>query len=553
MPPRPISAPSAAAANTRPTLTPARSLAAPPDVATRPAAPPRAPAGRPTGPRGPRRRSLAGVTVDDVLRFAAGCLPARPGPRSVGVETEWLVVDRAANDAPVPPERTSAALAPLLATLGSNGSAASGEPAGAVPDATGAVLAGGSRLTFEPGGQLELSGAPLPLSAALDAVRADLAQVRAALADAGLALAGLGLDPLRPPTRWLTDDRYASMAGYWAASGHDAGRIMMCSSASVQINLDAGADPLDIVRRWRLAHRLRPVLVAMFAASPARLGRLTGFGSARTRMWESLDPTRTVQVGPTQVAAADLADRWAEYLLSARLMMIAVAPDTGRDAGGSAGPSSATGPGSRTGPGRQQRLVAVRDGTTFGDWLRGAGPTDRPPLYDDLALHATTIFPPVRPRGWLEIRYLDAQPGDGWLVPVAVTTALLDDPVASAGALAACREADKGWRQASAFGLRDDALRRAAVSCVDLALDGLVRLGADESTRAAVARFRDRYPARGRTPPTTWPTGSPRSAPPACSATSSAEERPTGHGDRHCLSSLPKICAHPGPNPAAGV
>jgi glutamate--cysteine ligase len=142
----------------------------------------------------------------------------------------------------------------------------------------------------------------------------------------------------------------------------------------------------------------------------------------------------------------------------------------------------------------------VRDGTTFGDWLRGAGPTDRPPVHDDLVLHATTIFPPVRPRGWLEIRYLDAQPGDGWLVPVAVTTALLDDPVAAAGALAACREADAGWRQASAFGLRDDALRRAAVSCVDLALDALVRLGADESTRAAVARFRDRYPARGRTP-----------------------------------------------------
>ncbi|WP_232303775.1 ergothioneine biosynthesis glutamate--cysteine ligase EgtA [Pseudofrankia sp. DC12] len=492
--------------------TPGRPTTAPPGVATRPAGPSRLTTRRPTGPRGPRHRSLAGLTVDDVLRFAAGCLPARPGPRSVGVETEWLVVDRAASDAPVPPERTSAALATLLAT-GCGGAAVAGPSStapdgpgaalnvtGAVLNVTGAVLAGGSRLTFEPGGQLELSGPPLPLSAALDAVRADLAQVRAALADAGLALAGLGLDPLRPPTRWLTDDRYASMAGYWAASGHDAGRIMMCSSASVQVNLDAGADPTDIVRRWRLAHRLRPVLVAMFAASPARLGTLTGFGSARTRMWESLDPTRTVQVGPMQVAAADLADRWADYLLAARLMMIDVGPDADREAGASAGWGPGNGPGSRTGPSRQPRLVAVRDGTTFGDWLRGAGPTDRPPAYEDLVLHSTTIFPPVRPRGWLEIRYLDAQPGDGWLVPVAVTTALLDDPVAAAGALAACRGADEGWRQASAFGLRDDALRRAALSCVDLAQDALVRLGADESTRAAVARFRDRYPARGRTP-----------------------------------------------------
>jgi glutamate--cysteine ligase len=110
------------------------------------------------------------------------------------------------------------------------------------------------------------------------------------------------------------------------------------------------------------------------------------------------------------------------------------------------------------------------------------------------------VFPPVRPRGWLELRYLDAQPGELWPVPVAVTTALLDDRIAADGARAACADVDDRWLAASRDGLRDDTLRRAAIECVDLALDALRRLGADAGLRAAVAEFRDRYPARGRTP-----------------------------------------------------
>jgi len=457
---------------------------------------------------GRSRRPPTGLTYDDVLRYAAGCLPARPGPRTVGVETEWLVVDRQASDASVPPERTWAALAPLLAAdnsrpggpAGTDDAAEAGDAAGAghprAPGPEAAVLAGGSRLTFEPGGQLELSGPPAPLRLAVSQLAGDLAAVRAALAAAGLGLAGLALDPLRAPVRRLTADRYAAMADYWASSGHEAGKIMMCSSASVQVNLDAGSDSADVARRWRLAHQLRPVLAAMFAASPARLGALTGLRSTRTRDWESLDPTRTRPVGQGRGAAAGLASDWAQYLLAARLMLVrspwpdgngADGPPAGPDESGSAGADG-------------ERLVPVRDGSTFGDWLRGAGPTRRPPQFDDLVLHATTLFPPIRPRGWLEIRYLDAQPFDLWMVPVAVTTALLDDPVAAAGAAAACCDADDGWVAASVHGLADAALRTAALTCMDLALDALGRLGADDGLQAVASRFRDDYPARGRTP-----------------------------------------------------
>ena len=78
-----------------------------------------------------------------------------------------------------------------------------------------------------------------------------------------------------------------------------------------------------------------------------------------------------------------------------------------------------------------------------GDWAPEEGRRDaangalRPPTADDLGYHLSTLFPPVRPRGHLEVRGIDAQPGDGWMVPLAVTAALLDDPVAAEQAMAA--------------------------------------------------------------------------------------------------------------------
>ncbi|WP_313954626.1 glutamate-cysteine ligase family protein, partial [Frankia sp. EI5c] len=129
-------------------------------------------------------------------------------------------------------------------------------------------LPGGSRLTFEPGGQLELSGPPLPLAGAVAAMRGDLALVRSALARRGLGIAGLGVDPLRPSRRHSSASRYLAMEEHFLASGGEAGLTMMCSTASVQVNLDAGTDGDDVVARFRLAHALEPVLIAMFAASP---------------------------------------------------------------------------------------------------------------------------------------------------------------------------------------------------------------------------------------------------------------------------------------------
>jgi glutamate--cysteine ligase len=372
------------------------------------------------------------LSEDDVRSFAAThCRVDRP-VRSVGVEVEWFVVDAAAPFAGVPPERTRRALA-------------------------GCPLRG--RLTFEPGGQLELSSPPEPLRPALAGLTADLAAATPDLRAAGLRLVGLGTDPVRPSRQWLHQPRYEAMRRYF---GPGPGATMMCSTAGLQVNLDLGTGPARLAR-WELAHALGPVLVAAFAASPLLDGRVTGWRSTRQAVWARLDPTRT---RPVQPLAADPAEAW---------VRLARAP-----AGGG--------------------CTAVTDGSTFADWLAGAGPVRRPPTMDDLAYHATTVFPPVRPRGWLELRYLDSQPGELWRVAVAVTTALLDDPVAADAAAAACQSVAGRWSAAARSGLGDRGLHRAARCCLRAAVEALPRVGADAETTTAVARFADRYVEAGRCP-----------------------------------------------------
>ncbi|SDG04583.1 glutamate--cysteine ligase [Sinosporangium album] len=423
---------------------------------------------------------MVGLTAEDtpilhvsaVEDYARSCFPASPprqaapGADRVGVELEFLVFDRTAPADTVPLARIAEALPPLP---------------------------GGTRVTFEPGGQLELSCPAAPLREAVAQATSDVAAVRAALLPAGLLLAGTGLDPLRPAARQVHEPRYNAMADYL---GLPYGALMMCSTASVQINLDLGDRP---AQRWERAHALGPVLTAAFANSPLSGGRPCGWMSGRQVVWDNLDRTRTAPVP----AAGDPALAWMRYLLDARLMLV-----------------------------RENRHTCrpVRDGSTFRDWLTGGGP---PPTLDDLAYHATTLFPPVRPRGWLEIRYLDAQHPAHWPVCVAVTHALITDDRAGEAAMAAVldrgavpyspsaaeEDGRTAWLRAARFGLADPALRRAATACFEAALAALPRLGAGPALVAQVAAFADRHVAAGRSPAADLtdartPTGSGRTLPP---------------------------------------
>ncbi|WP_239307930.1 MULTISPECIES: ergothioneine biosynthesis glutamate--cysteine ligase EgtA [unclassified Frankia] len=413
--------------------------------------------------------------TDDAIRSAADvhryarltCLTDQP-PGSVGIETEWFVVDTESVSRPVPPARTMAALTDAAAGSSPDHRDSPSNGATGVPGHT--TLPGGTRITFEPGGQLELSAPPLPLSDALARTAADLARIRSMLTGAGLALVGMGTDPLRPPHRHLTTSRYQAMERYFQAGGGSAGMMMMCSTASVQVNLDAGSTA-QWPGRFELAHTLGPALVAMFAASPMLAGIATGYRSTRQALWSKIDRSRTRPVATAH--QPDPAAAWADYLLAARVMLL-------RDPDG----------------GFQQPPAA----TTFGEWVAGDSQLPRIPTVRDLIYHATTVFPPVRPRGWLELRYLDATPAGNWPVVVAVTTALLDDARAADIAADVCLPVAHEWATAALRGLRDAALHKAARACAGAARDALGRMGAATSLLTAVDAYFDAYVEPGRCP-----------------------------------------------------
>ncbi|MGW0537151.1 ergothioneine biosynthesis glutamate--cysteine ligase EgtA [Streptomyces sp. NPDC003032] len=405
------------------------------------------------------------VTEAEVEALVRGiCFKTGP-PRTTGVELEWLVHEPGLAHLPVPAARLEAAYAALRA------------------------LPLNASLTVEPGGQLELSSLPAAsLTECVSAMRADLDLVRDVLGSHRLTLSGVGADPWRPPSRILREPRYDALEASLDRGG-PAGRRMMCSTASVQVCLDAGYEepgPLGYARRWRLAHLLGPVLVAAFANSPLQDGRPTGWRSTRQAVWAGIEPGRS----GAPPLDGEARETWTRHALDAPVMCVKGAPDEGP--------------------------WTVPEGLTFRAWTRSRLP--RPPTRDDLDYHLTTLFPPVRPRGHLELRMVDAQPGeDGWIVPLAVTSALFDDPQASETAYRAVkplaerdgRDGRQGsataphstlWLDAARHGPADDELREAAVTCFAAAVDALPRMGADALTRDAVATYAEQYVARGRCP-----------------------------------------------------
>ncbi|MFI9803017.1 ergothioneine biosynthesis glutamate--cysteine ligase EgtA [Streptomyces sp. NPDC052301] len=402
-------------------------------------------------------RNRTAVHEAEVEALVRGiCFKTGP-PRALGVELEWLVHELRTPQLPVTPERLHAAYAALRS----------------VPL--------GSALTVEPGGQLELSSPPAAsLMECITAVSADLDTVRAVLAEDGLGLVGIGHDPWHAPRRFLHEPRYDAMEACLDRTG-PAGRHMMCSSASVQVCVDAGHEepgPLGHVRRWWLAYQLGAVLVAAFANSPLLGHEPTGWVSTRQLMW--------LEIGAGRAGAPplDSAPRraWARHVLDSPVMCVR----------------------------RDGEPWEVPEGLTFREWTRTRAP--RAPTRADLDYHLTTLFPPVRPRGHLELRMIDAQPGDdGWIVPLAVTAALFDDPEAAERAYRIVKPLTERalnlpaphnplWTDAARHGLADPELREAATGCFTAALEALPRLGATTEVTDAVAAYLHRYVARGRCP-----------------------------------------------------
>jgi gamma-glutamylcysteine synthetase len=188
-------------------------------------------------------------------------------------------------------------------------------------------------------------------------------------------------------------------------------------------------------------HRLSPALVALSASSPLVRGQHSGVRSERGAVWQRLDPSRCSPF----VGRGDPAGAWASFALAAPVMLL-------RD------PASG-------------RRSPVRERVPLISWLTGDRPLgNRRPTLADLDLHVTTLFPPLRLRGFLELRMLDAVPGRWWPGLAALTVAVLDDPAAADRAAEAVEPIARRTADAVRLGIADPQLAAAARAVVQAAL-----------------------------------------------------------------------------------
>jgi glutamate--cysteine ligase len=305
------------------------------------------------------------------------------------------------------------------------------------------ALPSNSLVTLEPGGQIELSTPPADdVVAAVAALRADEQVLRARLCESGFGAAPLGADLARPVARINPGARYQAMEAHFDALGFaGAGMEMMSATAALQVNLDAGpasgwADRLSLIRA------MVPMLVAASSTSPYLGGHSSGWHSMRQGTWQGIDHGRSDPVPLGEPTAA-----WATYALNAPVMLLRQGAE----------------------------LVPVTERIPFGQWLRGGAPFGRRPTMADLDYHLTTLFPPVRPRGYIELRCLDAAPDRWWPALAALTVTLVDDPVAADAAAELCAPVADSWETAARHGLRDEAIRTAVVGCAELAAQRCAR------------------------------------------------------------------------------
>jgi len=383
-------------------------------------------------------RSLSAADVADHIRSTifTSSIEGR-----VGAETEWFPVYEDDPGAYVPLDLLQQILEP------------------SVPLPCGGIL------TFEPGGQVEISSSPAQsVAATCAAIASDLDCMRDRLSPHGIKLVGVGLDPIRDGQRVLDLPRYEAMEAYFDA-GWPEGRSMMRATASVHVNLDV-AGIQDGAERWRLVHALGPTLCAAFANSAIARGKPTGWKSSRLALWQAIDPSRTLPTPPV----GDPVDVWSRYALQARTMFIFN--------NGVAEP--------------------VMERMTFGDWLERGHPLGFPDL-SDLRAHLTTLFPPIRPKGWLELRMVDALPDPWWRVPIAIASMVYDRKAVGIIDQLVEPTADL-WEVAARQGMENELLAQTAQAVFNAALDAMDRLEVDEETASVVEAYNRKFVQKGRSP-----------------------------------------------------
>lgn len=402
--------------------------------------------------------------LDDLRNtcFAPAGGPGGGAPR-VGMEAEALVVDATTRRPfPLEPGLAVRATVPALDWLAmQHGWQARRSVKSAVPEFS---LHDGGRVTFEPGGQVEYSSAPhRSASDAVRAARAVFALIARALEPAGAILVFEGIDPLNAvedTTLQLRGERYARMDRHFWRLGPFGAR-MMRQTASLQFTLDWG-EPTGRGARWRMLNALVPYLTAIFANSPCYQGKSTGHRSYRRFVWDNLDPLRTGMRDTGDDAAAS----YLAFALGAPALLV---------------------------PGGERPCVP------FSRWLETGMVT-----MTDWHTHLSTLFPEVRPRGYLEVRTVDALGPEWFGAPMAFLLGLTYDRQAASQASDLLGDPDPSLlARAGRDGVSDPEIGDVARDLWSIALRGCARLGesviAEQEVENA-CEFAARYTTAGRSP-----------------------------------------------------
>ncbi len=274
--------------------------------------------------------------------------------------------------------------------------------------------ADGASVSLEPGGQFELSGAPLEnLHQTCGEVNTHLNQVKEVCAEIGAGVMGLGFNPKwrRDDVHWMPKGRYKIMREYMPTKGN-LGHDMMLRTCTVQVNLDFGSEA-DMVKKMRVAVALQPVATALFADSPFTEGKPNGFFSYRSHIWTDTDPDRCGML-PFVFEDGFGFERWVDYILDIPMYFIY------RDGN-----------------------YLDASGLSFRDYMAGKLPgfEGQFPTMADWTDHMTTAFPEVRLKHFIEMRGADAGPWKNLCALPALWVGLLYDDTALDAAWDMCR----GW------------------------------------------------------------------------------------------------------------
>jgi len=374
------------------------------------------------------------MLLDDIRRrlFA----PSKSAtPNAVGLELELLPITRSARRPALPALDSDPSTGSILMELGRRSGwieQRNGDDPSSWRTRTSAVI------SFEPGGQIEISTAPFRTAAAAIAEAQDLVAVLGeAMDDEEIDLVARGVDPYNDidavPLQ-LHRERYTGMTRYFESIG-PSGVRMMRQTAALQINVERGEEPET---RWRLLNALAPIVVALFANSRQYASQRTDWASYRSYLWRTLDPSRTGII----YEAADPARRYLDFAL---------------DAGYMRNDSPSSGYGSF-----RARLDDPR--LSREDWL----------------FHLSTLFPEVRPKEFFELRSADTIEIASLAAPVVFVAGLVySEPHSRRAAELMGTPSAELLDRAGRMGLADAEIRDLAAKLTSLALEGALTLGQD--------------------------------------------------------------------------